>query len=72
MAIVTPSGMKEVTKEGFFEALKAEEKKGRDIMPSVSESENYSVWCDKSRNVWGYTYPGWKYPRGEKGYFIKK
>ncbi|MNF13296.1 hypothetical protein D3C80_2150870 [compost metagenome] len=69
MSIQVPNGMKEVSREEFFEALYADK---RDIMPSVSESEDYSVWSDKSRNVWGYTYPGWKYPRGEKGYFIKK
>lgn len=69
MSIQTPDGMKEVSKDKFFEALKADK---RDIMPSASESPNYSVWSDKSRNVWGYSYPGWKYPRDEQAYFIRK
>ena len=68
MSIQVPDGMKEVTKDEFFEALYADK---RDIMPSVSESPNYSVWMTPQRNVWGYTYPGWKYPGAEKGYFIK-
>jgi hypothetical protein len=64
----TPQGMKEVSREQFFEALYADK---RDIMPSVSESPDYSVWMTPQRSVWGYTYPGWKYPQEEKHYFIK-
>jgi hypothetical protein len=69
MSIQTPDGMKEVSKDEFFEALYSDK---RDIMPSVSESPNYSVWMTPQRNVWGYSYPGWKYPSAEKAYFIRK
>ncbi|WP_443698980.1 hypothetical protein [Pseudomonas sp.] len=69
MSVAIPNGMKEVSKEQFFEALYADK---RDIMPNVSESENYSVWQTWDRIVWGYSYPGWKYPMAEKAYFIKK
>jgi hypothetical protein len=68
MAIVTPDGMRKVNKEEFFEALYADK---TDIMPSCSESENYSAWMTPQRCIWGYTYPGWKHPMEEKGYFIK-
>jgi hypothetical protein len=64
----TQDGFKKVNKEEFFQALYADK---RDIMPSISESEHYSVWMTPQRYVWGYTYPGWKYPRAEKAYFIK-
>lgn len=63
-----PDGFKKVSKDEFFEALYADK---RDIMPTISESVHYSVWMTPQRNVWGYTYPGWKYPMAEKGYFIK-
>lgn len=69
MTIVTPEGMKQVSKEEFFDALYADK---RDIMPSIAESDKYSVWMTTSRYVWGYSYPGWKNPQDEKAYFIRK
>jgi hypothetical protein len=63
-----PDGMKEVSKEDFFEHLKADK---RDIMPSTM-AENYSWWkVVSSQQIWGWTWPGWKNSgEGEKRYAI--
>jgi hypothetical protein len=53
-----PSGMIEVSKEQFFAALNAD---ARDIMPSVL-SPDCTRWETKTRQLWGWSLPGWKHP----------
>lgn len=53
-----PEGMREVTKEEFFRLLYAACTPTRDIMPSTRNREFVS-WEDKSRTVWGWSFPGW-------------
>jgi hypothetical protein len=61
-----PTGFRQVTKDEFFAALRADP---RDIMPSQANPE-YTTWETNHRYVWGWTYPGWKNPGGEKVYAI--
>lgn len=68
MDIVIPEGFEEVSKDEFFKLLYADK---RDIMPSVAESDKYSVWMTPQRWVWGYTYPGWRNPRDKKAYLVR-
>ncbi len=51
-----PSGMKLVSQDEFFKALCADP---RDIMPSHQEPL-FTTWETKSRQVWGWSYPGWR------------
>ncbi len=61
-----PAGMVAVSKEQFFAALNADP---RDIMPHLT-NPRFSTWETKSRQVWGWTAPGWQNPRDEKIYAI--
>lgn len=56
MTITPPTNMRLVTSEEFFAALKADT---RDIMPS-NQNPLYTTWETKGREVWGWSYPGWK------------
>lgn len=58
-----PVGFRVVTKDEFFAALYSDP---RDIMPSNVSSPYYTTWETRTREVWGWTSPGWKNPRGEK------
>lgn len=69
MAIEIPEGFKLVSREEFFNLLCADK---RDIMPSTKESECHNVWMTPERFIWGYSYPGYKNPRDEKAYFVRK
>lgn len=51
-----PNGIVVVTKEQFFSALYADT---RDIMPS-HVNPLYTTWETKQREVWGWSFPGWK------------
>ncbi|SDR54539.1 hypothetical protein SAMN05443245_7450 [Paraburkholderia fungorum] len=62
-----PAGFREVTKDEFFAALYSDP---RDIMPS-NVNPNFTSWETKRREVWGWTYPGWKNPREEKIFALK-
>lgn len=61
-----PSGMIEVTKEEFYQALYADK---RDIMPSIS-NPYYVEWRTKDRTLWGWETPGWKNPGDDKVHAI--
>lgn len=63
-----PSGMVEVSKDLFFATLFADR---RDIMPRHSQ-RNYTTWETKSREVWGWSTPGWANPGDPKRYAIRK
>jgi len=63
-----PQGMIEVSKDEFFAALYADK---RDIMPSVSQP-NVTTWETKTRQVWGWSLPGWKNPSDAKVWAIVK
>ena len=59
--------MKIVTEREFFDALKADP---RDIMPTT-ERPDCSVWRDqRTRAIFGRSYPGWKNPDDPKQYQI--
>lgn len=62
-----PSGFTELTKDAFYKTLEMDQ---RDIMPSV-QSPNYTTWETKSRQVWGWSYPGWKNPGEPSKYAVK-
>jgi hypothetical protein len=62
-----PAGFRRVTADEFFAALYADP---RDIMPCNTNSPYYTTWETKSRQVWGWTAPGWKNPRDEKIYAL--
>jgi hypothetical protein len=64
----TPNGMRAVTQEEFFAALKADP---RDIMPSLAYSTTYTVWETRDRAEWGRTFPGWRNPGDDPAYFLK-
>lgn len=51
-----PEGFTEVSREEFYEALKADP---RDIMPKLNSPE-YTDWETVDRQRWGWSYPGWK------------
>lgn len=57
-----PAGMREVTQEQFFEALRADP---RDIMPTTKH-EYFTTWETKDQRLWGWSTPGWKGPYNEK------
>lgn len=58
-----PAGMVEVTWDEFYSRLKADP---RDIMPTVN-NPLYTSWEDtRTREVWGWSYPGWKNAGEEK------
>ncbi len=63
-----PDGFKQVTKDEFFKTLYSD---GRDIMP-LNESPYCSTWETKSRDVFGWTAPGWSNPRGLQLYALKR
>lgn len=54
-----PKGFKQVTKDQFYQSLSADK---RDIMPKHDEPESTSWIVQASRQVWGWSYPGWKNP----------
>lgn len=62
-----PAGFRRVTQGEFFAALSNDP---RDIMPS-NMNPNFTTWETKSREVWGWTYPGWKNPREEKIFALR-
>lgn len=63
-----PAGMVPVTREEFFDLLKADK---RDIMPRNS-AETFTSWeVAHTREVWGWSTPGWKYPGDPHRYAIK-
>jgi hypothetical protein len=58
-----PVGMK-------FHRLLAADK--RDIMPTV-ESPDYTPWrIVSTRETWGWSVPGWKYPGDPQVYAVRK
>lgn len=59
-----PHGFKRVTKDEFFAALSADP---RDIMPSAKP--NFSIWETKTREVWGYTAPGYSNVRAHEAVY---
>jgi hypothetical protein len=62
-----PPGFRKVTEDEFFAALSSDP---RDIMPS-NMNPDFTTWETKGREVWGWTYPGWKHPREERIYALK-
>lgn len=56
MTHIPPQDMVIVERDVFFQALYADK---RDIMPSV-RMPYYTTWETKTREVWGWSYPGWK------------
>jgi hypothetical protein len=63
-----PSNMVAVSAEEFFARLKADQ---RDIMPSLEASPCYTNWETRNREVWGWSYPGWKNPGEPKIYAVR-
>lgn len=63
-----PNGMTEVTPEEFFKILYSDR---RDIMPDIGEP-NFTIWrVVQTRQPWGFSTPGWKYPdRQAKRYAV--
>lgn len=61
-----PNGMVAVSKEEFFAALYADP---RDIMPTHN-APDHTQWETKSRQLWGWSTPGWKNPGTEHQYAI--
>lgn len=62
-----PEGMREVTKEEFYAALMAET---RDIMPRCASPE-FTVWeLQRTRAIWGWSAPGYKYPNNPEAYAL--
>ncbi len=64
--VAIPDGMVEVSKNEFFEALKADP---RDIMPHAL-NPCFSTWETKDRQLWGITAPGWKNLRTKELYAV--
>lgn len=62
-----PPGMRRVTQDEFFAALRADK---RDIMPS-HQHPLFTTWETTSRQVWGWSYPGWKNAGEPKIWWIK-
>jgi len=63
-----PDGFVEVSTDEFYRRLAAE---SRDIMPNLA-MRDYTIWETKSREVWGWSEPGWANPGGRKQYAIAK
>lgn len=61
-----PAGMVEVTWDEFYELVKRD---SRDIMPKNIRRE-FTTWETPNRDVWGWSFPGWAYPRGKKVYAV--
>lgn len=62
-----PAGFRHVTKDEFFAALYADP---RDIMPLAKP--NFSTWETKSREVWGWTAPGYSNVRAHEDVYALK
>ncbi|CAJ0779017.1 hypothetical protein LMG7141_00829 [Ralstonia condita] len=62
-----PHGFKRVTKDEFFAALYADP---RDIMPLAKP--NFSTWETKTREVWGWTAPGYSNRRAHEDIYAIK
>lgn len=63
-----PDGMRLVSRDEFFRLLYAD---GRDIMPS-NQAPLYTTWETKSREVWGWSYPGWRNTGEPKRFAVKE
>ncbi len=61
-----PAGMVIVTRDRFFDLLRADQ---RDIMPSVREPSG-CVWETSDREVWGWSSPGWRDPGRPRAYAV--
>lgn len=71
VADVETDSMMAVSKEEFFEYLK---KTPVDIMPHNRHTD-YTDWEDRSRKLYGRSYPGWKRhgdPRFPKFWYLTK
>jgi hypothetical protein len=64
-----PAGFRLVTKDEFFDALKADR---RDIMPSNLQPYITSWKVVSNQQVWGLTRPGWKSPFGTPAQYMLK
>lgn len=54
-----PEGMVVVTEDEFFRLLQDD---GRDIMPSTENPHN-TLWREtRTRELWGWSIPGWRNP----------
>jgi len=67
MNTTIPAGMIQVDKGEFFARLEADK---RDIMPNHAHPDS-TTWETTSREVWGWTLPGWKNPGDPKVYAVK-
>lgn len=62
-----PAGMIEVFEPDFYGRMKAD---GRDIMPRSSRED--TTWeVVASREVWGWSVPGWSNPGAERKYAVR-
>lgn len=62
MSATMPEGFREVTKDEFFAALKADQ---RDIMPTT-EAREYTPWrVQATRAMWGWSSKGYASKFGE-------
>lgn len=68
MSEQVPDGFAKVSTEEFYRRLYADP---RDIMPNHTKRD-YTTWETKSREVWGWSEPGWANPGGRKQYAIAK
>lgn len=51
-----PGNMQQVTKERFFDCLRADK---RDIMPHTTH-QTFTEWTTRDRGAWGWSSPGWR------------
>jgi hypothetical protein len=62
-----PHGMTEVTRDEFFAMLRGDP---RDIMPTT-ESPHQTAWLTKTREMWGWSLPGWRNPQVAPRYAVQ-
>ncbi len=69
MTATIPAGFTEVPQDRFFALLRADR---RDIMPS-NQSPEFTTWeVVATREVWGWSTPGWRSPYGTPDVYAVK